>query len=109
MIMRLHCNFVGCFAFSGIVQALTWPFKEGEVKKALEYLARFQQSLSFALNVDQTVLTLTIQTGVEALRDYCRETKQLFQQAGDHEHRCEIHRWLSALDPRFKHENACKK
>lgn len=36
------------------VQVLVWPLKEGDVRKKLDYLGRFQQSLGLALNVDQT-------------------------------------------------------
>jgi hypothetical protein len=36
------------------VQALIWPLKEGDVRKTLDHLARFQHLLSLTLNVDQT-------------------------------------------------------
>jgi hypothetical protein len=45
------------------VQALIWPLKEGDVRKTLDHLARFQHLLNLTLNVDQTyghpVLTVT--------------------------------------------------
>ena len=36
------------------MQMLTWPLKEGDVKKALDNLGRFQQFLGLTLDVDQT-------------------------------------------------------
>jgi hypothetical protein len=45
------------------MQALIWPFKEGEVRKSLEHLGQFQQFLSVALNVDQTYVTFASLVG----------------------------------------------
>jgi DNA repair exonuclease SbcCD ATPase subunit len=41
------------------IQALIWPFKEGEVKKTLDRLGQFQQRLTSTLSVDQTYVLLT--------------------------------------------------
>ena len=37
-----------------IIQALQWPLKEAETRKALENISRFKDTLVLAINVDQT-------------------------------------------------------
>ena len=36
-----------------IVQAMTWPLKEGDTRKTLESIGRFKETLSLALDADQ--------------------------------------------------------
>ena len=40
------------------IRALIWPFKQGEVKKNIDYLGEFQKLLSVTLNVDNTCVAL---------------------------------------------------
>ncbi|KAL8780876.1 MAG: hypothetical protein Q9213_006266 [Squamulea squamosa] len=42
------------------LQSLRWPLQEDETRKALERIARFRDTLGFALDVDVTRLTLAI-------------------------------------------------
>jgi hypothetical protein len=44
----------------GRMQALIWPLKEGEVNKILEKLAKLQDLLTTAVDVDQTYVTSTM-------------------------------------------------
>ncbi|KAF8518085.1 ankyrin repeat-containing domain protein [Gautieria morchelliformis] len=81
------------------IQALIWPFKEGEVKKTLHHLGQFQQRLDSTLSVDQT---------------YCRGCVAILLSPGNmltccvEERRQEIYTWLSTHDYQSKHTNAYK-
>ncbi|KAF8507402.1 hypothetical protein JB92DRAFT_2832812 [Gautieria morchelliformis] len=49
-------------------QALTWPLKECDVNKIVDSIRKLKDSLIMAMEVDQTRLTLKIDSGVEALQ-----------------------------------------
>ncbi|KAI0453832.1 hypothetical protein F5B21DRAFT_525469 [Xylaria acuta] len=50
-------------------QALKWPLKETDTKKALESIGNFRDTLSLALSTDQTTLILKIDEVVQAIQD----------------------------------------
>ncbi|KAF8490583.1 hypothetical protein JB92DRAFT_1305039 [Gautieria morchelliformis] len=83
----------------GRMQALIWPLKESEVHKALGKLGKLQDLLTTAMDVDQTRLTLKIDSGVEALQ-------ARMEQAKLEEHRQKIYEWLAAPDHESKDRNA---
>ncbi|KAF8509947.1 hypothetical protein JB92DRAFT_466863 [Gautieria morchelliformis] len=89
------------------MQALIWPLKESEVHKTLDELGKLQDLLTTAMDVDQTRLTLKIDSGVESLQERTAEISQAIGQAKLQEHLQEIYKWLAAPDHRSKHRNAC--
>ncbi|KAF8527082.1 hypothetical protein JB92DRAFT_1002439 [Gautieria morchelliformis] len=90
----------------GRMQAFKWPLKESEVHKTLDKLGELQELLTTAMDVDQTRLTLKIDSGVESLQE---QTAEIMEQAKLQEHRQEIqklYQWLAAPDHWSKHRNA---
>ncbi|KAF8489415.1 hypothetical protein JB92DRAFT_2836085 [Gautieria morchelliformis] len=81
------------------MQALIWPFKEGEARKSLEYLGQFQQLLSAALNADQTSRNGTYRSGRIAKRGCCCKINGAT---------AKIHDWISPPEHHSKHTNVCK-
>ncbi|KAF8508663.1 hypothetical protein JB92DRAFT_3120727 [Gautieria morchelliformis] len=65
----------------GRMQALIWPLKESEVHKALDKLGKLQDLLTTSMDVDQTRLTLKIDSGVESLQEQTAEISQAMEQA----------------------------
>ncbi|KAF8532232.1 hypothetical protein JB92DRAFT_3103962 [Gautieria morchelliformis] len=63
----------------GRIQAFIWPLKESEVNKTLEKLGKLQDLLTAAMDLDQTCLTLKIDSGVEALLEQGAKNSQLTQ------------------------------
>ncbi|KAF8489409.1 hypothetical protein JB92DRAFT_2820030 [Gautieria morchelliformis] len=90
------------------MQALIWPFKEGETRKSFEYLGQFQQVLSAALNADQTRLTWGIHTGVETVRTGVEELQKEVAVARLRDQRHKIHDWIWSPENHSKHTNVCK-
>ncbi|KAI9878600.1 MAG: hypothetical protein M1830_000460 [Pleopsidium flavum] len=73
-------------------KALSWPFKEGEVRKALEGLESIKASLQLALITDNTQAVFRVEKSVEELR-LDSERKELVE-------------WLQPVDPSTNHNNA---
>ncbi|KAF8490589.1 hypothetical protein JB92DRAFT_2819701, partial [Gautieria morchelliformis] len=90
----------------GRMQALIWPLKESEVHKTLHKLGKLQNLLTKAMDVDQTRLTLKIDSRVEALQGQAAELGKAMEQAKLQEHRQKINKWLSAPDHESKDRNA---
>ncbi|KAF8490580.1 hypothetical protein JB92DRAFT_3008675 [Gautieria morchelliformis] len=97
----------------GRMQALIWPLKESEVHKTLDKLGKLQDLLTTAMDVDQTRLTLKIDSGVvkigsgvEALQARTAELGEAMEQAKLQEHRQKIDKWLAAPDHESKDRNA---
>ncbi|KAF8466772.1 quinon protein alcohol dehydrogenase-like superfamily [Gautieria morchelliformis] len=63
---------------NGHIQALTWPLKEADVNTTVDKLAKFQDLLATALDVDQTC------SSVEVLVDQHTESSRSVQQARSH-------------------------
>ncbi|KAL8723878.1 MAG: hypothetical protein Q9166_008232 [cf. Caloplaca sp. 2 TL-2023] len=84
------------------LQRLKWPFKEKEISKVLEKLARFRGELALALSVDQTSLAIELRGSVQTLAD----TTSAIQDESRYQ---TIYRWLAAPDPSLSHNAACKK
>ncbi|KAI0379596.1 hypothetical protein F5Y04DRAFT_290200 [Hypomontagnella monticulosa] len=98
-----------------LVQALKWPLKESDTKKALESIGRLRDTLNLALAADQTLL-LKINEVVRATQDKTLsvETKvsgltTSFSSIRLNEHREKIHQWLAAPDPSLNHVEALSK
>ncbi|KAF8524185.1 hypothetical protein JB92DRAFT_3109582 [Gautieria morchelliformis] len=89
----------------GRMEALIWPLKETEVQKTLNKLGKLQDLLTTATDVDQTRLTLKIDSGVESLQERTAEISQAME-AKLQEHRQKIYDWLAAPDHKIKHRNA---
>ncbi|KAF8532006.1 hypothetical protein JB92DRAFT_2781150, partial [Gautieria morchelliformis] len=90
----------------GRMQALVWPLKESEVHKTLAKLGKLQDLLTTTMDVDQTRLTLKIDSGVESLQRQSAKHIQAMEQAKLEEHRQNIYDWLAAPDHEIKHTNA---
>ncbi|KAF8515200.1 hypothetical protein JB92DRAFT_2915802 [Gautieria morchelliformis] len=87
------------------MQALIWPLKESEVHKTLDRLGKLQDLLTMSMEVDQTRLTVKIDSGVESLQEQTAEISQALEQA-KLKHRQKIYEWLAAPDHASKHRNA---
>ncbi|KAF8478235.1 hypothetical protein JB92DRAFT_1856021 [Gautieria morchelliformis] len=111
----------------GGMQALTWPLKEAEVNKTVDSIRKLKDSLIMAMEVDQTRLTLKIDSGIEVLQEQgaklsqsmqdmksgvqslqrqTAENSQAMEQAKLQEHHQKIYNWLAAPDHKSKHRNA---
>ncbi|KAF8503966.1 hypothetical protein JB92DRAFT_795411 [Gautieria morchelliformis] len=95
------------------MQALMWPLKDAEVNKAMDSIRKLKDSLIMAMEVDQTRLTLKIDSGVEALQGQSSEIQkqnawisEALEQSKLQEHRQKIYNWLAAPDHKSKHRNA---
>jgi len=75
-----------------IGNALSWPFKEGEVRKALEGLGSIKASLQLALIIDNTQAVFRVEQSVQGLR-LDSERKAFVE-------------WLQPVDPSTNHNNA---
>ncbi|KAF8514300.1 hypothetical protein JB92DRAFT_2919988 [Gautieria morchelliformis] len=111
-------------AWKGGIQALTWPLKEAEVNKTVDSIRRLKDSMIMAMEVDQTRLTLKIDSGIEvlgaklsqstedmksgvqSLQERTAEISQAMEQAKLQAHRQKIYDWLAAPDHEIKHRNA---
>ncbi|KAF8514686.1 hypothetical protein JB92DRAFT_2811297 [Gautieria morchelliformis] len=60
----------------GFMPALKWPLKEAEVNKTVKSIKNLKDSLTTAMEVDKTRLTLKIDGGVEALQIQNAEINQ---------------------------------
>ena len=103
-----------------LIQALRWPLKESDTRKALENIGRFKATLSLAISADQATLTLEVQKlsivtqqelglvkqtatdlreDVETTKVTTLDVQKQFQLAQSDLRRRSIHEWLSAPDP----------
>lgn len=116
------------------IQALRWPMKETETKKALENISRFKDILGLALAADQTTVILaierlslvtndlvtqssqdlasikqlanTLHRDVEFTRDAVVSVNREFQRAEMDSEEKSILRWLAAPDPSTNYDRA---
>ncbi|KAF8507399.1 hypothetical protein JB92DRAFT_2793512, partial [Gautieria morchelliformis] len=91
---------------NGGMQALTWPLKEADVNKTVDRVRKLKDSLIVAMEVDQTRLTLKIDSGVTALQARTAEISEAMEQAKLQKHCQKIYDWLAAPDHRSKHRDA---
>ncbi|KAF8520519.1 hypothetical protein JB92DRAFT_1899480 [Gautieria morchelliformis] len=89
----------------GRVEALIWPLKESEVHKTLDKLGKLQDLLTMAMDIDQTRLTLKIDSRVEALQGQNAEIQkqnarisEAMEQSKLQERLQNIYNWLDAPD-----------
>ncbi|CZR56742.1 related to ankyrin [Phialocephala subalpina] len=79
-----------------VKKSLTWPLKEGEMKKALAGLERYKSTMQLAISADQATLSLAIKDDLEDLTAMLQ--KHTFDQT-----RQGIFKWLAAPDPFVNH------
>ncbi|KAF8486642.1 hypothetical protein JB92DRAFT_2799171, partial [Gautieria morchelliformis] len=65
----------------GGMQALMWPLKEAELNKTVDSISKLQGLLMNAMGIDQTHLTLEIDTGVKALDEKAAKIIQSVDEA----------------------------
>ncbi|KAF8523571.1 hypothetical protein JB92DRAFT_2785034, partial [Gautieria morchelliformis] len=92
--------------WKGGMQALTWPLKDAEVDKTVDSIRKLKDSLIMAMEVDQTRLTLKIDSGVEALQARTAELSEAMEQTKLQERHQNIYNWLAAPDYESKHRNS---
>ncbi|KAL8706555.1 MAG: hypothetical protein Q9201_000428 [Fulgogasparrea decipioides] len=102
------------------LQSLRWPLQEGETRKTLERIARFRDTLGFAMNADATRLTLAVhdleletnETVLETneyvleIKDAMLDVQSQADRAKLENERKAIKEWLSAPDPSINHTRA---
>ncbi|KIM84816.1 hypothetical protein PILCRDRAFT_370242 [Piloderma croceum F 1598] len=106
---RLKSSLEPAGGWRKVGQALTWPLKEGDVKKTHNYLQQTTATLQLALTADQTTLALVIHDGVACIQDNMVGLRADIDALEMDELRQKIYRWLLAPDPSSNHNEACMK